>query len=291
MSFQVREKVTMLPVVPTAQNGTNHAHTLRIIFDDRGRVTWAKSPRGFITHFQYDDVTGAVTRRIDDVDTARISGYPGGWMTPAGGGLHLVSDFKVDAHGRVLRSLGPQHPVHLFENDTATTPVRRAEFRLYRDVMQEEWSASGYERVRNGLRSRHVVGPVRRMKRDQAGRVTDEILVTRVSDAWAPTLEEMEDRSKWCGWKRHFYDLWGRVTEVRVYHTIPPQGSENNNTYFDRTTFDYDVRGRQVKTVDATGTITRSIHDVRGLVRETWVGTDDEGFTDADPEGTGETTI
>jgi RHS repeat-associated protein len=287
MSFQVREKVTLLPAVPTVQNGSNTAHTLRTIYDDRGRVTWAKSPRGFITHFQFDDVTGAVTRRIDDVDTARISGVPGGWITPAGGGLHLISDFKVDAHGRVLRSLEPEHRIHLMENDTATTPVRRAEFRLYRDVMQEEWSASGYQRVRSGLRSRHVVGPVRRVKRDQAGRVTDEILVTRESDAWAPSLEEMEDRSKWCGWKRHFYDNWGRVTEVRVYHTIPSSGEGTSTDHYDKSTFFYDVRGRQMKSVDATGTITRTIYDVRGLVRETWVGTDDEGFTDTDPEGTG----
>jgi len=89
MSFQVREKVTLLPAVPTTQNGQNVAHTLRTIYDDRGRVTWAKSPRGFITHFQYDDVTGAVIRRIDDVDTSRISGVPAGWLTPGGGGVRI----------------------------------------------------------------------------------------------------------------------------------------------------------------------------------------------------------
>ena len=85
MSFQVREKVTLLPAVSIEQNGSGAAHTLRTYLDERGRVTWAKSPRGFITHFQHDDVTGAVIRRIDDVNTALITGVPGGWITPGGG--------------------------------------------------------------------------------------------------------------------------------------------------------------------------------------------------------------
>jgi RHS repeat-associated protein len=287
MTYQVREKVTVLPGVPTLQNGSGIAHTLRTFYDERGRPTWVKSPRGFITHFQYDDVTGAVVRRIDDVDASRITGVPDGWSTPNSGGRHLISDFKVDAHGRVLRSVGPEHPVQLLETDTVTTPVRRAEFRLYRDVMQEEWSASGYEQVRDGLRSRHVVGPVHRVKRDPAGRVTDEILVTRTSDVWSPTLAEMEDRSMWCGWRRNFYDTWGRVLKTWVYHTIPSlaEGDGTATSHYDETLFGFDALGRQNRVKDATGTISRTVFDVRGLVTESWIGTDDALATDADPSG------
>ena len=89
MSFQVREKVTILPAVSPTQHGTGHANTVRSVFDENGRLVWEKSPRGFLSHFQYDDATGALRRRIEDVDHTRTGDFtfplPGGWTTPGGG--------------------------------------------------------------------------------------------------------------------------------------------------------------------------------------------------------------
>ena len=84
MTFQVRERVTVLPAVAGSQNGNGKAHTVRSVYDTRGRLVWAKSPRGYLTHFRHEDVTGAMIRRIDDVEVARAAGVPSGWKTPVG---------------------------------------------------------------------------------------------------------------------------------------------------------------------------------------------------------------
>ncbi len=54
MSYQVLEKVTLLPAVPGSQHGEGAVHSVRSVFDSFGRLLWQKSPRGFITFTQYD---------------------------------------------------------------------------------------------------------------------------------------------------------------------------------------------------------------------------------------------
>ena len=56
--------------------------------------------------------TGAMTQRIDDVDTSLVSA-PAGWSTPSGGGLHLITDYEHDDQGRITQTLGPSHTIDL----------------------------------------------------------------------------------------------------------------------------------------------------------------------------------
>jgi hypothetical protein len=90
MSFQVREKITSLPPVSSDNNGSGLRHTLRSIFDPYGRLVWEKSPRGFVTYFEYDLTTSGLKRKIEDVNIAMAvtAGLnpPSGWSTPGGGG-------------------------------------------------------------------------------------------------------------------------------------------------------------------------------------------------------------
>ena len=109
--FQLKQKASVLPAVGVDQNGNGISQVLRQVFDEAGRVTWAKSPRGYISHYQYDVATGAVIKQIEDVDTSVTSGAPEGWVTPPSGGLNLITDFEVDHEGRVTKSLGPEHAV------------------------------------------------------------------------------------------------------------------------------------------------------------------------------------
>lgn len=93
----------------TAQNGSGFAATQKEYFDEYGKLTWVMHERGFITRLKYDIVTGALTRRIDDVDTSQVTDEPAGWETPTGDGLHLITDFGQHDLGRIIQSPGPIH--------------------------------------------------------------------------------------------------------------------------------------------------------------------------------------
>ena len=139
----MKEKTTTLPTVSTARNGSGTAATRRDHFDIFGNLTWTMDERGFLTRNTYDVPTGALTQRIEDVDTAQIDDEPAGWETPTGGGLHLVTDFEHDDLGRPTQQLGPAHTVDL--DGTATT-VRRATWIVYHDgaATDEVRTAQGY---------------------------------------------------------------------------------------------------------------------------------------------------
>src|SRR4029077_16612938 len=80
------------------------------VSDDRGRVIWTKDQAGFLTYTAYDDVTGGVTKTIQDVDTTQTGTFanlPSGWSTPSGGGLHRTTTYEVDALGRPTKQTDP----------------------------------------------------------------------------------------------------------------------------------------------------------------------------------------
>lgn len=97
-------------------------------------MTWSKDADGFIAYTAYDQATGAVVRTIQDVDTTQTSdfaGLPGGWSTPGGGGLHLITTLLVDDLGRTTNVAAPNGTVR---------------YTVYRDAQQEvrqyAWDAS-----------------------------------------------------------------------------------------------------------------------------------------------------
>ncbi len=133
--------MTTLPVISAAQNGSGVAAQRRDYYDMYGNLTWQMDERGFLTRTSYDVPTGAVTQRIDDVDTTQVSDAPPGWTTPAGGGLHLITDFLFDDEGRITQVLGPTHTIDL---GGVATAVRRATWTVYHDGTQQVWTAQGY---------------------------------------------------------------------------------------------------------------------------------------------------
>src|SRR6202011_1770650 len=99
-----------LPVVSSSQNGPGTADTSTTYFDNFGQAIWSKDADGFLSYAAVDPATGAVTKTIADVDTTRTSdftGLPSGWSTPAGGGLHLVTQREVDNLGRTTKLTAP----------------------------------------------------------------------------------------------------------------------------------------------------------------------------------------
>ena len=118
---------TTLPVVATAQNGSGTAAVVEAVFDAAGREIWSRDGDGFLRYTEYDPGTGAITKTIVDVNTARSADFaslPFGWVTPVGGGLHLTSTFGVDALGRTVRATDPQGNVTLTVYDDVNQAVR-----------------------------------------------------------------------------------------------------------------------------------------------------------------------
>jgi len=68
-----------------------------------------------------------MTRRIEDVNTSLVTDESSGWSHS---GAHLITDYEIDALGRTLEELGPEHDIDL--NGTNTT-VRRSEWTVYDD--------------------------------------------------------------------------------------------------------------------------------------------------------------
>jgi RHS repeat-associated protein len=266
--------------VPTAQNGSGTSATRVERFDAYGQLIWVKDERGYIFRRKFDTVTGALTQKIDDVDTTQVTDEPAGWTTPTGGGLHQVTDYESDELGRQTQVLGPAHDV-----DGVT--ARQADWTVYKDVEGETWTARGYATGTAPSYTYTLVNPVSISKHDDAGRTTDQIVATRASTSGKLSSGDSFPQSTWVRWTNSSYNDNGQLTGRRLYHTIPASGSGSSGTNYDETTFGYDSMGRQNKQRSPGGTITRTVFDVRSQPAKVYVGTNDTGATDSDPTGGG----
>ncbi|MEM9701761.1 MAG: hypothetical protein AAF907_04895, partial [Planctomycetota bacterium] len=282
-STQVASKTTTMPAVPVSEGGTGVAETTEEVYDAEGFHTWSKDARGYISHREYDALTGAMTRMIEDVDTAQTTDEPFGWSTPAGGGKHLVTDYNVDDRGRVTQTLGPVHDALVAG---VATSVRTASWTIYEDHFRVTTSAAGYQKVSDG--SFTLIDPISRTRRDRNGNVIEEITAKRtlaVQDK--PTAGDHYDRTDWKAWTTHEYSDCCKLAATRVYHTIPASGEGVAGTNYDETTFGYDLRNRRNRTVSPGGTIAITLFDALGRQTASYMGTNDTGATATDPTGGG----
>lgn len=306
-TFQVEQLTTIPPVVPVDQHGTDEEEPRFRIFDIDGFPIWEKDARGIITWHAWDRTTGAEIRRIDDADPELLPDPPAGWVAPSFGGTHLVTDFVNDAQGRRLREVGPEH-IALVDGDAVepcqpsncrAVSLRSVSYVLPMDARRQRWSASGYV-IGHGTteESWHLLGPVTIERKDEAGRIVDSIQLRPacpcgpLSSASCGAIDRataLPDRSLWTRWTHTLRDRWGRETGTRAYTEIPPvdgsAGFEGENYRLSQRS--YDEMNRTDRLVTPDGTITRPVHDVRGKVVASWVGTDDAGATPADPGNSG----
>ncbi|MEO8495591.1 MAG: RHS repeat-associated core domain-containing protein, partial [Planctomycetota bacterium] len=286
-SVQMQERAITLPAVPTSQNGSGVSATRTARFDQQGNLIWLKDERGFITRHTYDVVTGARIQTIEDVDTTQVTDEPAGWVTPSGGGLHLVTDFEHDELGQITQELGPPHSIDLA--DVATT-VRTATWTVYKDLDHEVWSAKGYATGAAPNYTCTLVNPVRITKSDKNGNVTEQIAATRGSGVTDPGKLQPTDsfpRSSYVRWTTHQYIDFRLPVSTREYHTIPATGDGVQGTNYNQRDFGYDSMKRQNRQVTPGGTISFDVLDVRDRTIQTYIGTDDSGATESDPTGGG----
>ncbi len=284
-TVRVLKRTTTLPAVSTSHNGSGSANTREEVYNVHGNLEWTKDEHGAITRHKYDIVKGALTQTIQDVDTAQVSDEPSGWSTVSSFGLHLTSDYEVDDLGRTTQVLGPVHNVDIAGTDTA---VRTAGWTVYKDIDHEVWAGQGYGSG-SGFSTYTLVNPLSITKLDHAGRATDQIVATRASTSGKLTASDSFAQATWVRWSKSIYNDEGDLTASRVYHTIPSSGEGTSGTNYDAASFGYDASGRQNKQATPGGTITRTVFDIRGRVKKVYIGTNDNGATDADPTGGGAT--
>ncbi|HYH67626.1 MAG TPA: hypothetical protein VD866_23210, partial [Urbifossiella sp.] len=271
--LQAEQRTTVLPVVPVDQNGTGAVDTVTELFDEHGKLVWERDARGFITYLAYDLPTGAVVRVVRDVDGAKLE-LPAGWVTPPGGGLHLVTDFEHDALGRTTQTLGPPHEV-----DGQT--VRTADWTVFRDLKDETLFGRGYAVGSAGEYEYTLVNPVSIGRQSADGRVSDAIVAVRrcvsgtsgpcdvpgagaVESAGRLSAGDCFLQSSWVRWSQTFSNDQGQVTSSRTYHRIPADGSGAVGVNYDQSLSGYDRMGRQNRSVSPAGTISRAVFDMRG---------------------------
>jgi YD repeat-containing protein len=269
------------PVVSTAQNGPGTPDTETQVFDLFGRPIWTRDGGGFLDYTEYDQGTGAITKTIHDVDTTRTGDFqnlPPGWTTPAGGGLHLITQIEVDLLGRTTKLTDPNghvtytayqdaaHLVASYPGWTATGPTGptvvlredRGHNPSYAETLSAATTGTAWDPTR-------YLDPV--THRPTGGEFTDPANV--YTGAGLQTLT------------RSFVNSIGHLVETDTYFNLtgvswgvtPHLGTAGTN--FQATFYGYDHHGRQDRVLSPTGTITRTVYDGLGRVVSTWVGTND----------------
>jgi RHS repeat-associated protein len=263
-TVQTQSRTTTLPVISAAQNGPGVADQSVTVYDSYGRDVWDMNADGYINYTAYDPATGAMVESITDVNAANTSDFsnlPGGWSTPAGGGLNLVTSYQVDSLGRTVAQTDPNGNITYTVYDDANHEVR-----VYRG-----WNAA------TGM----PTGPTEVYREDRPGSYTETLtmsaaphLTNGVPDGTEP-ISNVQTLSRTC------ISAGGQVTDVRdyfdlsgvTYSTTPVLGTEGVNFYDTR--YGYDDRGRPDRVQTPNGTIYRTVYDGLGRVVSTWVGTND----------------
>src|SRR5262249_14896829 len=197
-----------------------------------------------------------------DVDTARTGDFqnlPAGWATPAGGGLHLVTQYEVDGLGRRTK---------------ATDPRGNVTYTVYIDTNFEIRTYRGWQTATN-----RPTGPTG-VRRDDRGNSYGEGLTMSAAPAVDGTGRPTgaEPVSGLQTLSRTYTGTDGRVTQEDsyfnlaglTYSTSPNLGTEGTHFYRTRTGYDASVRKNRVQS--ATGTISRGGIDGQGRGVPRWAG-------------------
>jgi len=283
---QIAQMTTTLPVVPTNQNGSGVAATRRDYFDEFGNRTWGMDERGYVTRLKYDIPTGALTQRINDVDTSIETDAPSGWVTPSDGGWNLITAYEHDEIGRTTQTLGPWHTIDI---DGTATEIRRASWIVYDENPEREIvrTGQGYATGTAPSYTYTLINPVSIAIFAKNGKPLEQIQATRAGASGKLLPSDTFTQASYTRWTTFQYTDCCNLASQRVYHTIPTSGAGSPGTNYDETNYGYDVMKRRNRQVTPGGTITRTVFDSRGLTLSTWVGTDDTGATTTDPSGGG----
>jgi YD repeat-containing protein len=222
-----------------------------VVFDSYGRPVWLKDAGGFLHYTEYDLATGAVTKTITDVDTTRTTDFqnlPAGWVTPSGGGLHLLLRVEVDGLDRATK---------------VTEPNGNVTYTVHKDVADEVRVYRGWQSSTN-----RPTGPTLVLREDHSNSYSEVLTMSAapaVNGSGRPTGAEAISGVQ--SLQRSYVNAAGQVTHSDAYVNLsgltyaisPTLGTENTHYY--RTRYGYDSRGRRVRVQTPNGTIYRTVYD------------------------------
>ncbi|MDB5295746.1 MAG: repeat-associated core domain protein, partial [Phycisphaerales bacterium] len=298
-SVKVESVTVQQPVVSTGRNGPGGStrDTDAMYFDAYGHPTWTKDAGGYLGYTATDPVTGAATTAIADVDSAQtttFAGKPTGWATPAGGGLHLTTLVRVDALGRPTK---------------VTDPNGNTSYTVYKDAAHEVRAYRGWNpTTHTATGPTEIVREYRPAANAASGQraVYTETLTTSATAAYnattnEPTGTEAPSAANIQSLSRAVTNSSGQVTDALAYYSLAgvtyaaatallgTAGNDSASGNYHRTQSKYDAAGRNSVLVSPTGTISRTVFDGFGNAAAVYVGTNDAGATDLDPDGSGGT--
>jgi YD repeat-containing protein len=264
-------------VISSTQNGPGTADVQTTFYDNYAEPIWTKDADGFINYNAYDIPTGAVTKTITDVDTTHTGDFqnlPPGWITPSGGGLHLIWSYVVDGLGR---------PTQVTDANGNIT------YLVYIDTNYEIRIYPGWN-----TQTLTPTGPTQDLRYDRPGSYLETLTMSAtpaVNGNNQPTggeaisnLQTLSRRYISAGGqvvrKDDYFNLSGVTYSVSQYI-----GTQSTNYY--TTLYGYDDRGWPNRTQTPNGTIYRTVRDGLGRIISTWVGTNDSVSGEWSPSNNG----
>lgn len=276
----MKDATTTYPAVDDTKNGSDSATSAKRFLRQDGTTAFALAADGIYNYTQFTN--GQLTKQIADVDTS--GSFASGddpntdWgITESGDGWNRVSQYSYDAQGRP---------------DTMTEPDGRVHKSYYSKIGDGRNVSINWPR----LDSATLYGPASYSISNHSGgnEVSGLIAITAsgltlashpltdwITESDADPITAL-DKGTLSRLSVNIRSQSGaQVNESRVYFDIPASGDGSSSNY-DVTTFTYDDMGRRYRTIDPTGTITRSAFDELGRVVSTSIGTNDNLIEDSD---------
>ncbi|RLC66531.1 MAG: hypothetical protein DRI48_04465, partial [Chloroflexi bacterium] len=286
-SQQVQTRTITHPKVTSAENGTGTATTEKEYYDEKGHLRWHKDAEGRITYYSYHPDTGGLAYVMRDVDTnplhsditsngngtrvAWSGSAPTGFQNDDDDAIQIVTKYEYDDQGRQTKTEGPRslNTTSSYSNVPAT-----ATYTVYKDKKRyvfPEWDSTSHEPLL----------PIRVTVTDEVGRTTHVYTVDPSKrspiDSEPPTGLTTTNTDYVYSLTRYNYNDKGQLTSVDHFHTIPHgeslatlegSGFGTEGTNYHRTEYQYDDMGRQYKVIDPNDTVTETVYDELGRVKE-----------------------
>ncbi len=253
-SLRIIQRSIHYPSIAISQNGPITTDSEITNYDDRGRPLSFVDANGKITNYEYDDLTGAMTKMI--VDQAS---------------LNLVTTYVVDILGRTTKRTDPRGNITYFVYNDSNHEVR-----TYRGWLQNNMTIGPIEVTRA---RKHAAYPLPTDTLSYVETFTMSVTpnVTGNEPNGTEPIANLQSLT------RTFINKGGQVPFVDYYVSMNTSSFTNDTDgIIDGATryrweYGYDKRGRRDRVLRPTGTIERTLYDGLGRVVSTSVGTDDDG--------------
>ncbi|HKX46936.1 MAG TPA: hypothetical protein VJP77_09555, partial [Planctomycetota bacterium] len=277
-ALAIEKVVTTYPVVSTGTNGSNSATTASRYFDETGLTTFTNSPGAIIGYTAY--TKGQPTTRVEDADTTETGvgevfygvSIPTGFSS-SGTPLHRVSTMTYDAQGRSAAITAVDGQVFLtYYSRLADHRGVTLRYADYDSGAGPKYYGPVSYTVANQAGSTEVSGSIGLTSNESTTALTGHIDETDADPITAADLGTVVRLST------SVYNESGyTLEESRAYFDIPGSGAGSDGTNYDGTFFAYDAMGRQIRTLEPSGTIYRTDFDEIGRAEARWTGTNDYG--------------